>query len=589
MNGNATVALLLLACFVQTSPLAAQQRQPFTGVVRDAAGKPVGGAQVVGAWSPDGIVLGTPDRRETTSDADGRFALDLWIGRAYCVWAIGAADAERRRPVAAPRFEAVGGRQFDLVADRRTSPVRLQVTGTTPWINDGPLSLRLFVASGAALPDLTIPGDGAVSLPPLPTPRLVVCLLDARQQVLDSVRVDVDADTKCTFANTQQVDFVVEDLAGTPVAGARILTRHGFQHWSTPRFGPWGGYANTQRVVAVTGADGKASGRVRDDGAENRFLMFTAQTDTGCSQVSGYLGNRRIEAGRASTADADEPFHCTLQPQAIRTVQVDGAAADLVLHGELRGSHFWRSFNAGGSVDWRAPMHGEGGLWTGSVPNQAPNRPFLWLLGEGRGSGSGTRPLRIVAASADDRIDLTALTSLAVAVVDADGKPAAFAALGIGEESSGFPVYWTTHIVTDAEGRADLRLPKGAKELFATTATEYGYGAVPDGASETMLRLRPLATARFRVVDDAGQPVAGAYLVSHEQTVPHDPIGRIVACGLGDPFAGVVSGDDGIAIVRVPPEAETSRMVTASWRGKTSAKASMRCDRNEPVELQLPR
>lgn len=585
MNGNGSVVFALLIALALTTAVAAQRREPFTGVVRDAAGQPLAGAQVVCTWSPDGIVLGTPDRRETKTDAEGSFALELWIGRAYCVWAIGPVDAERRRLVASPKFEAVGGRRLDLVADRLAPPARLQVRGTTPWINDGPLSLRVFVAAGASLPDLTIPGDGAVSLPPLPTSLLTVCLLDAKQQVLDSVAVDTDADATCRFADTHEVAFVVEDLNGTPVPGARILTRHGFHNQLTPRFATWGGYTATQRVLAVTDAEGKARGRIRDDGAENRFVTFTALTDTGSSQIAGYFGQRRIEDGKARDADEDEPFHCQVQPRSPRTVNVVGASDDLVLHGELRGSQFWRAFNAGGSVDWRAPLSLVGEAWTGNVPNQRPNPPYAWFTGD----GTGSRPLRIVTGTAEDRIDLAALRSLAVQVVDTDGKPAAFVAVGVSHGLQGFPVHWTTHFVTDAQGRADLRMMSGACELFAVTAREYGYGPVAEGASETALRLRPLATARFRVVDADGEPVAGARLRSTEQVIPNDPIGRIVACGLGDLFAGVVSEADGLAVVRVPPEAESSGLVTASWCGKTSAKASMRCDRTEPVELQLPR
>ncbi len=58
---------------------------------------------------------------EATADAEGRFAIDLCIGRACCVWAIRPAGSEPGRLVAAPSIVATGGRRlatgFERLAD----------------------------------------------------------------------------------------------------------------------------------------------------------------------------------------------------------------------------------------------------------------------------------------------------------------------------------------------------------------------------------------------------------------------------------------------------------------------------------------
>lgn len=567
-----------VACwFAFATALAAQHRQPFSGVVRDAAGAPLAGAQVVCSWSPDGSSLAAADRRETTSDAAGRFAVDLVIGRAYCVYAIGPADETRQRRVVGPAFTAVGGRTLDLVADRITTPVRLKVTGASTWQQAGPLALRILVANDAALPDFVIAGDGTFDLPPLPTTQVTVSLLDFRRDVIESVPVTAQPLTECAFAPAVATRFVVVDADDQPVAGASIQSPQGVRPRTRRHFASAFQAPMSLREVAVTAADGTAHGLA----ARKSTQWFVARHQGACSGLAGVMHGERIENGQPVAADADKPFRLRLDPRTPRSVQFAGAGEDVVVHGLLRSMVGFRLQNGGGSMLWTTALPREGDRWTGC----GPGAPYVWALGE----GTGQRPLRTAAFTQEEHLELSTLRRLAVQVVDAAGRPAPFATVGLSHGMQGYPVHWTTHLATDAEGRAELRVMDGDCELYAITDDAHGYLAVTDvAATEARIQLQPLASVRLRVVDADGQPVAGALVVARSTTVPNEGIRCFAHACFRDPFRGLVSDADGFLFARVPREL-TGEECTAQANGKVSDRVRLDPDRREPIELKLRR
>lgn len=574
MPPRTPTAVWLLAL---ATSLTAQHREPFAGVVRDAAGAPLAGAQVVCSWSPDGSSLAAADRRETTSDAAGRFAVDLVIGRAYCVYAIGPADETRQRRVVGPAFTAVGGRTLDLVADRITTPVRLKVTGASTWQQAGPLALRILVAADAALPDFVIAGDGTFDLPPLPTTQVTVCLLDFRRDVIESVPVTAQPLTECAFAPAVATRFVVVDADGQPVAGASIQSpqvvrpRHR-RHFASAFQSPL-----SLREVAVTAADGTARGLA----ARKSTLWFVARHQGACSGLAGVMQEQRIENGLHVAAADDEPFRLRLDPGTARSVQFVGAGVDVVVHGMLRSQVSFRLKNGGGFTSWQTELTRDGDRWTGCGPGFA----FTWALGE----GTGPRPLRVVAFTQGPHFDLTTLRRLAVQVVDAEGRPAPFATVGLSHGMQGYPVHWTTHLATDAEGRAELRVVEGDCELYAITDDAHGYLAVTDAAAtEARIQLQPLASVRMRVVDADGHPVASALVEARSTTMPNEGIRCFAHACFRDPFRGVVSDAEGFLSVRVPREL-TGEECTAQANGKVSDRVRLEPGREEAIELRLRR
>ncbi|MCU0863724.1 MAG: carboxypeptidase-like regulatory domain-containing protein [Planctomycetes bacterium] len=565
------VSLLLLA-----APLAAQHRAPFSGVVRDPAGAAIAGAQVVCSWSPDGSSLARAEQHSMTTDASGRFALDLAVGRAYCVWAIGPADADERRRVVPPAFTAVGGRTLDLVADRSMAPVQLQVTGASAWRQVGPLALRIVVAGQAALPDFVIAGDGIVKLPPLPTPLLTVCLLDFRRAVLDSAEIDAEGLTPCAFAPVGKADFVVVDADDRPVAGASIVAPNGFLARHRMRFNPYGGHAGVWREIAVTDAKGRASGLVRGDS------IFVARHDGAYSSgLSGTMHGERIENGSLHSVETDGPYWLRLGPPRPVRVPCAGVGADVVLHGMSRSVLSYRSSDRSGGMPCQVPLARDGDCWVGATPGN----PHVSLLGE----GTGSRPLRVMAWTQHDPIDLATLRHLDVQVNGADGRPAPFAAVGISHGLRGFPVRWTTHLVGDADGRAELRVMPGDCELYAVTEDAHGYIAIRDaGETTATITMQPFAMVRLRIVDQEGRPVTGAHVQMTGGSVPKDGIGRITHPGIVDAFSGLTSDADGLIVARVPPEL-AGKSFRALWRSAQSIEQRLEIDRPEPIELRLQR
>jgi len=567
-----SVWLLALA-----TSLTAQHREPFAGVVRDAAGAPLAGAQVVCSWSPDGSSLAAADRRETTSDAAGRFAVDLVIGRAYCVYAIGPADEKRQRRVVAPAFTAVGGRTLDLVADRVTGPMQLKVTGASTWQRAGPLALRILVAADAALTDFVIAGDGTFDLPPLPTTQVTVCLLDFLRDVIDSVPVTAQSLTECAFAPAVATRFVVVDADDQPVVGASIQTPQGVVPRNRGYFASASQSRLSLREVAVTAADGTARGLA----ATKSTMWFVARHQDACSGLAGVMQGERIENGRYVAAAADEPFRLRLDPGTARSAQFFGAGVDVVVHGLLRSQVGFRLKNGGGFTSWHTELTREGDRWTGC----GPGVPYVWALGE----GAGRRPLRVAAYAQEQHLDLATLRRLAVQVVGADGKPAPFASVGISHGLQGHPVHWTTHLATDAEGRAELRVMDGDCELYAITDDAHGYLAVTDAAvTEARIQLQPLASVRVRVVDAEGRPVVGALVEARSTTMPNEGIRCFAHACFRDPFRGLVSDADGFLFVRVPREL-TGEECTAHANGKVSDRVLLDPGRQEPIELKLRR
>lgn len=214
-----------------------------------------------------------------------------------------------------------------------------------------------------------------------------------------------------------------------------------------------------------------------------------------------------------------------------------------------------------------------------------PGAPYVWALGE----GTGQRPLRVAGFTQEEHLDFTTLRRLAVQVVDAAGRPAPFATVGLSHGLQGYPVHWTTHLATDAEGRAELLVMEGDCELYAITDDAHGYLAVTDAAvTEARIQLQPLASVRMRVVDADGQPVAGALVEARSTTVPNEGIRCFAHACFRDPFRGLVSDADGFLFVRVPREL-TGEECTAQANGKVSDRVRLEPGREEVIELRLRR
>ena len=547
---RAAVAVAVLL----TAPLTvAQVRATCSGIVRDTTGAPIAGARVVASWQPDVLTLGARDRREVTASADGAFAFDLFVGYPYCIWAIAPADADGARAVAFPTYEATGGRTLDVVCATRSAPVRLMVRGTTAWINEGPLALRVLIARDCPVgPDIPVPGDGPIPLPPLPNDVISVCLVDGNQQVLDSASVDLTANAAWTLAEPHAFDLVVEDDAGRPVAGARILRAHPCAPQAvnepvgaTLTVHPW-------RVVATTDANGRAHGLVVRGG---QACVLCAVTDTATSGVSGWFADTVIEDGKTADHADDEPLRFVLRWPTRRQVRVSGRRADETIAVGMRGYLTFHSDNGTGQVSIHAATVTDADQFVASVlgntdtlarilcrdPRPLPSRTVARCFGRGERLPD---------------IDLTGLRTIDLEIVDANGEPVPFAHVGVTEQLRGLPLQWSATLVTDANGRAELRLLDTEFAVYATTTTAHGMAKVPPhGTDPVRLQLVEFMTARVRVVNAAGRPVAGARCELVDRPRGGDA-GALLASIWGgtDPFATLRTDHSGETTVRFPVE-----------------------------------
>ena len=506
-------ALFVATCLVLAAlatVATAQGRAPCVGFVRDHEGKALTGAKVVcvllaDQWS------GESDRREVTTGADGSFAVELAIGSIYWIWAIGPADEDGRRAVVLPMCDAAAGRTLELEAALRVAPVRLAVSGTAPWLADsggGPLALRIGVADRIAVgPDLPIPGDGTVLLPPLPSDRFDVGLVNGRGEVMSLCSVDTNISAAVAFPATCAIDVLVNDPRGTAISGAQVLRLDGID---LPPVSGAGLGRRWSPLAAITDEHGRARCLVPIDSRR----LFAAASDGRISAISGWFEGRRFENARPTDEDdPDRALAFVLEPAKPATFRVLGM--DQHDRPEVRMFDFQLLRIARHSTavlqEYPALAGAEGRF---SCPAPAPSATATAVLRVTRVqptphlTHATTAPTEPGQPMPD--IDLRTFRTYPIEVVDATGKAVpgariAAQALGTGTLEP------LCEIVTDLHGHAELRLPDVGYSLHVTTPTEYGITLAPAGGGGPLrVVVRPMATMRIRVVDARQRPVSGA-------------------------------------------------------------------------------
>jgi len=486
--------------------LHAQARAPFTGTVRDEAGKPLANAEVTCVFVPDFGAPGVPDHATAKTSAEGRFTMPLLVGCAYMVWAIGPSGEGGVRGVVWPRPDGAAGRSLDLSVDERRKPAKLKITGVLPWMPEGPLSLRLLVAGARPLgTDVVIPGDGIVNLPPLPVPQCNVVLQNGRGEPIQSLPCDLDLSDAVAFAEPTEVAFLAQDGEGKPLAGVQILQPRLLAYPTVDRLGDrYVSKVLPRRVLGVTDVDGKAVGRILGDPN-----LICGRLPGHADSWSGWAMGSRIHDG--NVARDEGPLVFVLRPAPCRTLRVlglaDGERVDVWFQGEARYKN------------------GSGAM------------PYLLAAAAGPMVADGAQPgsevfarLRLVSDSAVPRrlqvccygqspqlpdVDVAKFRRLSVSVVDPEGRPVACAQFGVSAAQDGIPLIWLDRFVTDSEGRAELLVDdQYAWWVYATSDKASGVHIIgkSDPAGPVVLKLEPLAMMRLRIVDGDGHSVRGARL-----------------------------------------------------------------------------
>jgi hypothetical protein len=494
-----------------TTLLHAQARAPFTGIVRAENGKPIANAEVTCVFVPDSTAPGTPDRVTAPTDAGGAFRMQLVAGLAYVVWAMGPADAQGLRSVVCPQPDAAGGRKLDLTAHERRGPTKLRVTGSTAWIAEGPLALRLYVAGACvAGPDVVIPGDSVVSLPALPAAPCCAALVDGRGQAIQVRACSVSGDAAVAFADPHFVSVMAVDQNGKALAGVQVLQQLSSAGPAPGRLADVNAQPESVlRATGVTGPDGTATVCCAGEAA---CLLGRLQGHADC--WSSWARSVPVHDGKG-IADAGPPTF-TLRPAEPRTLRVVGLAGEERVEVAFHAYPSLRTRNGVCAMPYEltAAMAGDGihsadGL-VGGVP----------VTAQVRFADVTAPPSRIVAAnfleSAGFRdFDMAGLRRMTVTVVGADGHRMPCACLGVADIGCAPHICWRVRLVTDGEGRAELCMNRsGHWMVYATTGSAHALALVKvsDEAGPIEMKLTPLPVMKLRIVDGARRPVQGASL-----------------------------------------------------------------------------
>lgn len=305
------LALLAVAAptLGQQVPPAKRDRRPMVGTVVGSNERPIEGASVVVAHVPPGHdSLPAHHHATATTDARGRFRLDVLSGVDYRVFAIGPPDEH--------------GTRFVSEVHETTASVLLTLRATTPmpvrtfrlehaerWREFAPLRLRVL-PGGAELPgyEQSVGDDGSVVLPSLPTGYATFEVLTAGG-VLATMTLRSTGDVVMQATPVWDVPIELVDDAGKPVAGAEVQQHLTSSGWSAPGLLPDPSLRQTRRPLGTSDASGRLVARVprADDpfgGQPGNGLLLVAAAPDHHAAAGGACG--RLFEGDATRAAGDE-------------------------------------------------------------------------------------------------------------------------------------------------------------------------------------------------------------------------------------------------------------------------------------------
>lgn len=526
--GRWVLALWLVVAAIPAQAVAGRTAHP--GRVLAADGAPVVGAAVTFLSVEGHGAMRDEDLVQATSDANGRYRVQLLPTRSYTAWATQTTAAGALVTAAVPRSPLQTELQFG--EDGEVAQVRWQLEGCAAWRAIGPLRVQLVVAGSEQLvPPATPDAQGTVPLAPLP--RLP---WDLRVFCGDHL-VYVEAGHTWAAGSLpppQRIALRVVDEKGKAVAGAAIARLAAmYPHSRGPLPAPPG---NDRYPVAVTDARGKAevlvaSSRPPEQGVGYPPVAFVATKPGHESAVSGYTSVPFENGERVAPNVLSVLWHTKRGLQFRLANQAPGAGRRVALpdpHAPAVrfGRYEFMPYDARSSTSvwnaWTEPVEadhtfalptrreGDGGQLLELARVLAPvaaDDPFRRAV--------TPRPLVVPMAwlDADLGLDLRKVLALRLQLLDAGGGPATGAKVLLAPEA-GQEVLEPSHAMraeSDPTGRVVFPVLPGKWVVAALAGASFGSVVVDLASSPEVvtLPLSPLDRMRVRVVDGEGKPLAG--------------------------------------------------------------------------------
>jgi hypothetical protein len=508
--------VLAIGTLLATTILA-QERRPLFGRVTGPDGAPLAGATVQLALVPLGREAQAAVEHPTaTTDAQGRFRVDLRPWVSYRAWAIGP-----DRPDGSHLGSAVqsvwAGPVWEL---RATTPmpkptfVVRQPAG--PWLGN----IRV-------LPDqIELPGwvhalDAAGSSPKLTLPHAPpATFLELLQdgQVLQTTHA---LPIGCQFPvePVTELPMLVVDARGAPIADAEILQRSEFQNprASSDTMALATPYRETWRSLGTTDAEGKLLAAIRArplTGPADFFehtnwygVVFQARKAGFAATVLSPFTNRaRDRSQPLESLHFELAAAAPLRGRLRHDADIDPAPS-ITVRAEIDVLEWWQASRTG-SLLWHPRPADDGRFEVADLP-VSTRRLQAWV-----DTGGGAPIVLHPWQSRDERdctIDLTALRRIELRLSDANATPQPQAQVLLLSLLDDAPVdAWTTQLVPDSAGRVQMRLQPGPWLVFARDTEGAAHVRLDVTRDQVVdLVLQPFATMRGRLIDADGKPIHG--------------------------------------------------------------------------------
>jgi len=542
----APFVLVALATVLGTA--SAQTRRPMLGTVVDEAGEPVANATVHAAYVPSGAPEGrASDLRQATTDARGRFRIDVSPATKYRLWAIGPVQADGYR--ASEVHYASQGQLVELrVSEARPLSV-VEIEGVGAWADAGPLRLRAAPARVPMFDALTdIAEDGTARLPPLPDGYSQLDVLDRNGEPLTSLRVmaPIDTEKALQLAPPQNVPMRAVDANGKPVQGVRIRQRISAGWSSDGGLGPASPQRHIWRVLGTTDADGMLTAVVsaKEDPLTAtgwRNMFFVGDKEGCCDTHSGFTDHpffdgKEIGDDKATelkfTMRADEPIVGRILRSEDAPLAGLPVTVRIGVKVESKEGNGWRHesylHHATTDEDGRFRVRG-GTRLRDEIAVELPDAEVLReLLPEELRRMSPREPLALERMTSYPKdgfeLCLTEFATLQMQLLDQTGGPASDAEILLLNEVNGdFECgSWTPTARTDNAGRVAMLLQPGRWFVFARNETGYAYETIhirrASSSKQLDLQLAPMPAMHGRVVDADGKPLANARVRIHSSS-----------------------------------------------------------------------